>query len=921
MTRVPAALLLALALAACSQKNPVELLDKAKQAIAANDAKSAQIHLKNALQQDGRLAEARFLLGKLLLDAGDAQGALVEFGKASEAGFSAEQLTEPQARALLARGELRKLVEQYGSTQLSDTAAQSSLQLSLGRALAGLGRLDEAKVRFERAAAAGGDGHAEVELARLLARDAQLEPALAQVEALLKQHPQLVAAWRLKGDLLFGLGRDPAKVGAAYEQAVQQGPKSLEAHISLIGHLLGQRQLAEAEQKLAQAKAKIGNPPGLRYYAALIELEQGRLEGAHEQVQQLLKIAPDDARLHLLAGQVEFLRDRYLPAESHLTRALAGAAQSLRGRLLLAQTYLRLDDPARALQTLQPLLDEPGVSLAQARAHALAGEAQMLLGETRRAEEQFRRAAALDPKDNRSRTLLALGQVQQGQDARGLGELRELSDSFESPVADLALVGTFIRKGDYAEALKAIDAVERKLPQRGMVPAMRAQIYQAQGKPAEAKAALEEALRRDPKYLPAALQLARQALQDKQPQQAVERVAAVLKADPGNVLAKLAWFNVRLQAGEASETIEGELRTLIREQPQVARPRVTLARLQQRRGDVGAALSTAQEAVAALPAEAELVELLGELQLRQRELPLATKSFQKLVELRPRAPEPLLRLAEVELAAGRAREALSSVRKALVLRPNHPAALRLQIGLETELGHVEAARRLVKDMQQLPGLEALAAATEGDLESSQQQHAIAQSAYRRALARNAALPDVPAKLYRTLRASGKSAEAEAFARDWMKDHPRDAALLNHLGDTAMNESRLAEAKPHYERSLAVQPAQPLVLNNLAWIAMEQRDLPRAESQVREALRLAPGEPALHDTLAAVLSAAGRHEEAQAAQRRAQQLDANPVFRVGLAKRLIAAGRKDAARDELLAIQQLKERYPGQAEVSRLLAQL
>ena len=47
----------------------------------------------------------------------------------------------------------------------------------------------------------------------------------------------------------------------------------------------------------------------------------------------------------------------------------------------------------------------------------------------------------------------------------------------------------------------------------------------------------------------------------------------------------------------------------------------------------------------------------------------------------------------------------------------------------------------------------------------------------------------------------------------------------------------------------------------------------------------------------------------------------PKLRVGLAKRLIAAGRKDAARDELQAVQQLGNRYAGQAEVGELLAKL
>ncbi len=923
MSRVHAPLLAGLILlAACSRDGAPELLDRARQAIEAQDLKAAQIHLKNALQQDVGLAEARFLLGKLLLQQGDAQGALVEFGKAREAGFPAAQLAVPHAQALFERAELNKLLEQYASTQLDAPKAQAELLLWLGRAQQRLGQTEAAKASFERALGMDADnGQLEVELARLSLQAGQADEALTRLERLLERQPKLASAWRLKGDLLAFHRRDPAAARQALERAVQEAPRSAETQLALVAHLLEQRDLAAAEQQLGRAKAQLGGNAGVRYYAAVLHMEQGKLDAAHEETQQLLKLAPDDARLHFLAGQIEFLRDRFLQAESHLTRSLVAPAMARRGRLLLAQTYLRLDDPARSLQTLQPLLDDATAGAALPRAHALAGEAYLVLGETRKAEEQFKRAAALDPKDMRSRTLLALGQVHQGQDSRGLGELRDLSESFESPLADLALVATFIRKGDHAEALKAIDAIERKLPDRGVAPALRAQVYRAQGKEAQERAAYEDALRRDPKYLPAAVQLARIDLQNKQPQAAAARLEAVVKADPGNAVSRLAWLQLRQQAGEAEEAIEKELRKLIGEQPQVVRARTALVRHLLRRGDLSGAAASVQEATAALPNEPDLHELQAELQLRQREPALAMKSMQRSVELRPRNPDALLRLADLEQRQGRAREAMASVRKALAINPRHGQGLRMQIGLEAELGNVASARRLVKDMAQLQGLEALAAATEGDLEASQQQHELAASAYRRALARNAALPEVPAKLHRSLRAAGKVAEAEAFARDWFKDHPRDHALLNYLGDAALNENRPAEAKGPYERSLALQPEQPLVLNNLAWIALQQGELKLAEQRITEALRLAPGEAALHDTQAALLSALGRHEQAQAAQRRAQQLDANPVFRVGLAKRLVAAGRKDAARDELLAVQQLRDRYPGQAEVSEMLAKL
>ena len=59
------------ALAACSGNNPEAMLASAKDYLAKNDPKSAVIQLKNALEKNPDLGEARFLLGRALLATGD----------------------------------------------------------------------------------------------------------------------------------------------------------------------------------------------------------------------------------------------------------------------------------------------------------------------------------------------------------------------------------------------------------------------------------------------------------------------------------------------------------------------------------------------------------------------------------------------------------------------------------------------------------------------------------------------------------------------------------------------------------------------------------------------------------------------------------------------------------------------------------
>ena len=71
-------------LAGCGGDNPDSLVASGKEFLAKNDNKAAIIQFKNALQQSPDLGEARFLLGKALLEGGDPRGAEVELRRAAD---------------------------------------------------------------------------------------------------------------------------------------------------------------------------------------------------------------------------------------------------------------------------------------------------------------------------------------------------------------------------------------------------------------------------------------------------------------------------------------------------------------------------------------------------------------------------------------------------------------------------------------------------------------------------------------------------------------------------------------------------------------------------------------------------------------------------------------------------------------------
>src|SRR5439155_10502605 len=94
--------LLVVALSAgCAKDTPDALVASAKEYLAKNDPKAAIIELRNAVQKKPDFGEARFLLGKTLLDGGDVLTAERELRKAMELDYAPDQVIPQLARALL----------------------------------------------------------------------------------------------------------------------------------------------------------------------------------------------------------------------------------------------------------------------------------------------------------------------------------------------------------------------------------------------------------------------------------------------------------------------------------------------------------------------------------------------------------------------------------------------------------------------------------------------------------------------------------------------------------------------------------------------------------------------------------------------------------------------------------------------------
>ncbi|PKO89807.1 MAG: PEP-CTERM system TPR-repeat protein PrsT [Betaproteobacteria bacterium HGW-Betaproteobacteria-10] len=907
------AALLTVFLGGCSGDSAESLIASSKDFLTKNDSKAAVIQLKNALQKDPNLGEARFLLGQALFESGDMAGAEVELRKALERKYAPEQTIPLLAKTLLVTGQARKVSDEFAKAELPAGEPLASLKTTLSAAYAMQGNREKAQSELAAALASKPDfAPAQLANARLKASAQKFDEAQAIVNEVLTKNPSNYDALLLSGSLLSVKG-DQAGAAALYRKAIETKADFLLAHSALITNLYQQGKLDEAIAQIDALKKVAPKHPQTIYLDAQAKYQRKDYKGARELTQQLLKIAPNNSNGLQLAGAVEYQLRAYLQAEHYLSKAIQQTPELALARKLLISSYLRAGQPAKALASLEPVLsrieNDPAFL-------SIAGETFLQNGNTDKAVEYFSKATKLAPDDAAKRTSLALAHMAQGNIAGGFDELEQITMTDKGITADLALVAAYLRTNQADKALKAIDSLEKKQPDNAATSNLRARTLLSKKDIPGARQNFEKALSINPGFFPAAASLAALDLAEKKTDDARKRFEAVLAADPKNIQALLAIAELKAAAGGTTEEISGLIGKAVSANPTELAPRLALIQFYLNKKEGKKALTAANDAVAAVPDKPELLDALGRTQQFLGDFNQAQTTYSKLATLQPASPLAQMRLAEIHLGNKNKDEAAKSLKKALEIKPDLVEAQRGLILLALDAKKPNDALNMAREVQKQRPKESVGFVLEGDIYATEKNWPDSIKAYRTGL-KQVADPKLAIKLHSTLLAAGNTAEAAEMSAIWRKEHPKDIAFRLHSGDLAIARKEYALAAQHYRTALDIQPNNPLILNNLAWVSGQMKS-PKAIEYAEKAVQLSPNQPPFMDTLAMLLADQG--ENVRAVELLRQALTIAPqaaAIQLNLARVLINSGKKDEARKELEAIAKLGDKFPDQAEVSKL----
>ncbi|WP_306476743.1 XrtA/PEP-CTERM system TPR-repeat protein PrsT [Methyloversatilis sp.] len=920
MSRLAAALCCVALLAACDRNPPpAELVTEARAAISRNDYQTASIQLKNALQQDAGNAAARFELGRVHFKLGDMPSAIKELERALELNHDVGDVVPMLARALVDTGSYTDVISRFSSTKMPTPEAEADLKAALGYAFMATRNNEAAFKSFNEAIALNAQHtYANVGKARLSAVTQDLDGARRLLDNVLASDVADESAWFLDAELKGAKGDFEAAL-AAYRKVYEAKPDNVRARFIVISALANQEKLAEARTELAAFRKAVPKAPEILYLEGLVLIKERKFPEAREALNKLLAVAPNYMPALGLAALAEFELKAYTIAEQHGEKVLSAGADSLFIRKILIGTYLKTGRVAKAKQTLEPLLEKLPDN---AEVQALAGQVFLAAGDTAAAENAFAASARLQPKDVAAQSRLGLSRLAAGDRSGGIAALENaVRLDIDDTRADVLLIVAHLRNRDADKALVAIDALERKKPDDPMSPNLRGTAYLLKKDSTNARASFSKALEMEPTFFPAASNLARMDLLDKNTEAAESRFRDVLAKSPEHPDALLALAGLKSRTTDGSPEAVKLLEKAVQSHPKLVAPHTALVQLHSARGDKEKALAAANDAALKLPEEPQILELLASAQAVAGQIDAAVLTREKLVARSPSSVQPLLALAATQMVAKRESEAIQNVRKALSLEPESLDVQNMLISIHMSRNALDDAIKVTKDIQKQKPKLALGYVMEGEVLARAGKFEAAAKPYREALSRERSAANV-VKLHAVLsRSPSRAGEAQSVLDGWLKEKPDDSVVASYLAENALNQKRYDEASQRYEALLKRVPNDPLVLNNLAWLAAQRGDS-KALAYAKQAYAAAPKSPAVLDTYGVILFDSGNAEEGLKMMRQAVVAAPNAhELRLNLAQRLVKAGMKADARKELEPLVALGSGYARAADVAELMKNL
>lgn len=755
------------------------------------------------------------------------------------------------------------------------------------------------------------------------------------------------------------------KAGVEFRNAVQIQPKAPEA-LYLDGRVAEQQ--GNVREAAALYQATIDQAPG--YFQARASLGKlwvfsGAAQRALDTIAPGLAAHPDDADLLAVRAAARHQQKDDVAARADAERAVKVAPTNENAIAVLAALYTAAKDYPQAIALVQGAV---GKSPQSVELREVLTNLYLVTSRVDEAEEQMRQIIELRPRDMAPRKQLALhlAHVQKLDAAQQVLEAAvaafgKLGDPSKASAAKLTLVefvaarrsreqGEKTLRGFIAQdpgnmelrfglgallertgAVKEAEAAYQEVIGReatspkGLSARDRiAAIEVAQGRDREARKLVEEVLQKNPRDDDALILRANIELRGEDPTSAIGDLRVVLRDQPNSVPLQRTLAQAYLAKGEAA-LAEEALRGAMRSAPNDAAVRIDLAQLLAGSDRVEQAVALLQETVKSVPDDLQVREALIRTYLAKRDLPAARAVAQEMQARQPDSPAGFYFAGLVAGQEKHLEESQKDLEHALQLQPRAIDVLTSLARVEVARGAADAAIARVQDAVRQDPANALVENLLGELYLEQRDPTRAADAFNRAIEVDPHTWVPHRNLAKVRLIANDPAAAIAEYEAALKIAPTESRLVVEVTSLYEKQGRVDDAIARYDALYKGAPRmQQFAANNLAMLLVTYKTDRMSLDRARDLTSgfASSNNSSLLDTVGWVRFKRGEYRDALPVLEHAvERAPDSKVIRYHLAMAQLQLGMRDRARTNLESALAGAADFSGSQEARSALANL
>ena len=396
------------------------------------------------------------------------------------------------------------------------------------------------------------------------------------------------------------------------------------------------------------------------------ELGRGKTREGEAELAAAVRIDPD-----LLTSRI-MLASSYLKRNEY-AKAIETARQGMRNQKtdavlynIIADALLRQRKRTDAISALQKAKEaDPGYEISYFKLAAL----HRLAGDQAKALEELKTLADRSPASAQAQLTLAALYENQGKEKEAR-ECYERARKTGTPAAAIEVVRYFLRRQQFDTAIQTLDEAIQKNPSAPALLLMKGEVFLGQKKYDDAVRTFEDLAKINAAAGFPAVVNAYIAMN--KPEKALERIQREIKNSPERPELKAELSRIYVVMGKTPEAVENA-RQMIRKQPETAAGYLTLAMVYQSTKEPEKGIDALKSA--SHLRDVNITMMLGNLNAAVKNYPVALQYYQKAESIKQGYVPAIFQQAAVLHTMGKKKEAIAGYQRVVTLSENYVPAL------------------------------------------------------------------------------------------------------------------------------------------------------------------------------------------------------------------------------------------------------